>query len=95
MTEQLYVIGFRWMDAAIGKADEIEKALGPLGTWARLNIHTWLFWTDAPIGTIRSTIEKIVKPEDKDGFVIIAADHKRFAGWGPQLIWDWLNQRKS
>jgi hypothetical protein len=91
----LYIIGFRWITAAYGKAEEVEKVLDPLGNWARLNVHTWLFWSSAPLHIIDQALEKVIKKGDKDSFFIIAADHTQYAGWAPQLIWDWLKNRES
>lgn len=86
-SNHLYVVGVRWAKTA-PDGSIIERVIDSQVNWARLNIYTWLVWTDKSATDVADLFRKPLATEDS--VFVIEADRTNFAGWAPQMIWDWL-----
>ncbi|WP_445493134.1 hypothetical protein [Rhodopseudomonas sp. RCAM05734] len=91
---QFYVISVSWVPgpANLTDVEAVELCIQRFGDWFRFSASTWLCWTDvgpqALYGALRTALDA------RNNFLVTAFDPYQWSGWGPNVLEEWINERK-
>ena len=94
MTHRLFHIGIRPAEPV--DWGRLERILGSIGDWLRLNESNWYVWTTERAVILNQALQPLIGP--KGSIVILQIDTSPESerwGFAPKEVWDWINDKRD